>query len=160
MKAENSPYQTSVSDHNVVICAKDCMKKGIVALLLSMIVGVGFAQEKKLSVVWDLSSADTAVQAAVFRQVNNAKALVPDLQVEVVFHGQAILALMNDSTQFAARVKVAKEKGVTLAVCNNSLKRLKIDPSKLMAETTVVPSAVVELIKKQAEGWSYLKASH
>jgi intracellular sulfur oxidation DsrE/DsrF family protein len=40
------------------------------------------------------------------------------------------------------------------------LKRLKIDPSKLMAETTVVPSAVVELIKKQAEGWSYLKASH
>ena len=136
------------------------MKKGIVALLLSMITLAGFAQEKKLSVVWDLSSADTTVQAAVFRQVNNARTQVPDLQVEVVFHGQAILAVMNDSTQFAARVKVAKEKGVTLAVCNNSLKRLKIDPSKLMAETTVVPSAVVELIKKQAEGWSYLKASH
>jgi intracellular sulfur oxidation DsrE/DsrF family protein len=96
----------------------------------------------------------------VFRQVNNARALVPDLQVEVVFHGQAVFAVMNDSLQFASRVKLAKEKGVTLAVCNNSLKRLKIDPSKLMAETTVVPSAVVELIKKQAEGWSYLKASH
>jgi len=105
------------------------MKKGLMALLLSMIVLAGFAQEKKLSVVWDLSSADTAVQAAVFRQVNNPKALVPDLEVEVVFHGQAILALMNDSTQFAARVKVAKEKGVTLAVCNNSRKRLKIDRS-------------------------------
>jgi intracellular sulfur oxidation DsrE/DsrF family protein len=85
---------------------------------------------------------------------------VPDLQIEVVFHGQAVFAVMNDSLQFASRVKIAKEKGVTLAVCNNSLKRLKIDPSKLMAETTVVPSAVVELIKKQAEGWSYLKASH
>ena len=120
----------------------------------------GFAQEKKLSVVWDLSSADTTVQAAVFRQVNNARALVPDLQVEVVFHGQAVFAVMNDSVQFASRVKLAKEKGVTLAVCNNSLKRLKIDPSKLMPETTVVPSAVVELIKKQAEGWSYLKAGH
>jgi len=118
------------------------------------------AQEKKLSVVWDLSSADTTVQAAVFRQINNAKAQVPDLQIEVVFHGQAVFAVMNDSLQFAFRVKLAKEKGVTLAVCNNSLKRLKIDPSKLMAETTVVPSAVVELIKKQADGWSYLKASH
>ena len=136
------------------------MKKRIVTLLLSMIALVGFAQEKKLSVVWDLSSADTTVQAAVFRQVNNAMALVPDLQVEVVFHGQAVFAVMNDSLQFASRVKLAKEKGVTIAVCNNSLKRLKIDPSKLMAETTVVPSAVVELIKKQAEGWSYLKASH
>jgi intracellular sulfur oxidation DsrE/DsrF family protein len=136
------------------------MKKGIAALLISMVALTGFAQEKKLSVVWDLSSADTTVQAAVFRQVNNAKAQVPDLQIEVVFHGQAILAVMNDSLQFASRVKLAKEKGVTLAVCNNSLKRLKIDPSRLMAETTVVPSAVVELIKKQAEGWSYLKASH
>jgi intracellular sulfur oxidation DsrE/DsrF family protein len=136
------------------------MKKGIVTLLMSFMALAGFAQEKKLSVVWDLSSADTTIQAAVFRQINNARAQLPDLQVEVVFHGQAILAVMNDSLQFASRVKLAKEKGVTLAVCNNSLKRLKIDPSKLMPETTIVPSAVVELIKKQAEGWSYLKASH
>jgi intracellular sulfur oxidation DsrE/DsrF family protein len=53
---------------------------------------------------------------------------------------------------------MAKEKGVIIAVCNNSLKRLKIDPSELMQEVTVVPSAVVELIVKQSEGWSYLKA--
>lgn len=136
------------------------MKKGTIVLLFCMVTLAASAQEKKMSVVWDLSSADTTVQAAVFRQINNARAQVPDLQVEVVFHGQAIMAVMNDSMQFAARVKVAKEKGVTLAVCNNSLKRLKIDPSKLMPETTIVPSAVVELIKKQAEGWSYLKASH
>jgi len=136
------------------------MKKSIAALFFCMTTLAASAQEKKLSVVWDLSSADTVIQAAVFRQINNAKAQVPDLQVEVVFHGQAIMAVMNDSTQFAARVKVAKEKGVTLAVCNNSLKRLKIDPSKLMPETSVVPSAVVEMIKKQSEGWSYLKAGH
>jgi intracellular sulfur oxidation DsrE/DsrF family protein len=136
------------------------MKKSTIALLFCMVTLAASAQEKKLSVVWDLSSADTTVQAAVFRQINNAKAQVPDLQVEVVFHGQAVFAVMNDSLQFASRVKLAKEKGVTLAVCNNSLKRLKIDPSKLMPETTVVPSAVVELIKKQADGWSYLKASH
>ena len=136
------------------------MKKGTIALLFCMITLAASAQEKKLSVVWDLSSADTTVQAAVFRQINNARAQVPDLQVEVVFHGQAVFAVMNDSLQFASRVKMAKEKGVNLAVCNNSLKRLKIDPSKLMPETTVVPSAVVELIKKQADGWSYLKASH
>jgi intracellular sulfur oxidation DsrE/DsrF family protein len=136
------------------------MKKSTIALLFCMVTLAASAQEKKLSVVWDLSSADTTVQAAVFRQINNAKAQVPDLQIEVVFHGQAVFAVMNDSLQFASRVKMAKEKGVNLAVCNNSLKRLKIDPSKLMPETTVVPSAVVELIKKQADGWSYLKASH
>lgn len=118
------------------------------------------AQQAKHRVVWDLSSADTLSQAAVFRQINNARVEIPDLEIEVVFHGQAVFAIMKDSTQFASRIKAAKEKGVTMAVCNNSLRRLKIDPSQLSPLATVVPSAVVELIKKQTEGWSYLKAGH
>lgn len=117
-----------------------------------------FAQQNKLSVVWDLSSSDTAVHGGVFRQINNARAQKPELQIEVVFHGQAVLSLLKEDKSFEARVKSAKEKGVIIAVCNNSLKRLKIDPSLLMPEVTVVPSAVVELIIKQSEGWSYLKA--
>ena len=129
----------------------------IVLLFLSI---QSFSQQKKLSVVWDLSSTDTSEQAAVFRQINNALAQVPDMQIEVVFHGKAVYAMMKDSTQFASRIKAAKERGVTLAVCNNSLKRLKIDPSQIAAEGIVVPSAVVELIRKQSEGWSYLKAAH
>jgi len=118
------------------------------------------AQVSKSRVVWDLSSADTTVQGAVFRQINNARTEIPDLDIEVVFHGQAVFAVMKDSTQFASRIKIATEKGVTLAVCNNSLRRLKIDPSQVSPLATVVPSAVAELIKKQTEGWSYLKASH
>lgn len=117
-----------------------------------------FAQQNKLRVAWDLSSADTAVQGGVFRQINNARAQKPELQIEVVFHGQAVLSLLKEDKSFEARVKAAKEKGVIIAVCNNSLRRLKIDPAQLMPETTVVPSAVVELIVKQSEGWAYLKA--
>ena len=74
------------------------------------------AQVSKSRVVWDLSSADTTVQGAVFRQINNARTEIPDLDIEVVFHGQAVFAVMKDSTQFASRIKIAKEKGVTLAV--------------------------------------------
>jgi intracellular sulfur oxidation DsrE/DsrF family protein len=109
-------------------------------------------------VVWDLSNTDTAVQGSVFRQINNAKSLKPNLEIEVVFHGYAVKSLLKVEKSFEERVKIAKEKGVTIAVCNNTLKRLKIDPSELMQEVTVVPSAVVELIVKQSEGWSYIKA--
>jgi intracellular sulfur oxidation DsrE/DsrF family protein len=130
----------------------------IIALLFLSV--QSFSQQKKLSVVWDLSSTDTSEQAAVFRQINNALAQVPDMQIEVVFHGPAVYVMMKDSTQFTTRIKAAKEKGVTMAVCNNSLRRLKIDPSQIAAEGIVVPSAVVELIRKQSEGWSYLKAAH
>lgn len=130
----------------------------MIAFSLVCVTLVGFSQEKKHRVVWDLSSADTTSQAAVFRQINNARNEIPDLEIEVVFHGQAVLAMIKDSTQFADRIKIAKAKGVTLAICNNSLKRLKIDPSQIKSEGTIVPSAVVELIKKQTDGWSYLKA--
>jgi intracellular sulfur oxidation DsrE/DsrF family protein len=134
------------------------MKKQLLVLSLLIFGMYGFAQEKKHRVVWDLSSADTTSQAAVFRQINNARVEIPDLEIEVVFHGQAVLAMIKDSTQFTERIKIAKAKGVTLAICNNSLRRLKIDPSQIKVEGTIVPSAVVELIKKQTEGWSYLKA--
>lgn len=118
------------------------------------------AQDKKLKVVWDLSDSDTMSTAGVFRQINNALVQVPDLEIEVVFHGAAIFGLMKDSTIFSSRIKIAKQKGVTMTVCNNSMKRYKVDASQLVGEATVVPSAVVELIRKQSEGWSYLKAGH
>ena len=126
----------------------------VVALFISASLS---AQEKKLKVIWDVSDSDTATTAAVFRQVNNALALVPDMEIEVVFHGSAIYGLMKDSTIFTSRIKTVKEKGVVLAACNNSLRRLKIDASKLVGEAIIVPSAVVEMIRKQSEGWSYLK---
>ena len=134
------------------------MHKLFLSLFFIVLSSNVFAQQNKLSVVWDLSSSDTAVQGGVFRQINNAKVQKPELQIEVVFHGQAVLSLLNEDKAFETRVKAAKEKGVIIAVCNNSLRRLKIDPSQLMPETTIVPSAVVELILKQSEGWAYLKA--
>lgn len=134
------------------------MRKLFLPLFFIVFSSTVFAQQNKLSVVWDLSSSDTAVHGAVFRQINNARALKPELQIEVVFHGQAVLSLLKEDKSFETRVKSAKEKGVIIAVCNNSLRRLKIDPSQLMPESTIVPSAVVELIIKQSEGWSYLRA--
>ena len=119
-----------------------------------------FAQEKKLKVVWDVADADTATTAGVFRQINNALAQVPDMEIEVIFHGPAVFGMVKDSTVFTTRIKAAKEKGVTLAVCNNSIKRYKVDPASINSAAVIVPSAVVELIRKQSEGWSYLKAGH
>ena len=66
------------------------MKKWMLVLPLLLIVLFGFSQEKKHRVVWDLSSTDTTSQAAVFRQINNAKVEIPDLEIEVVFHGRCI----------------------------------------------------------------------
>lgn len=135
------------------------MRRILFSMLFLFLAGAVFAQDSKPRVVWDLSSGDTTIQAAVFRQINNARAQLPDLEIEVVFHGKAIYAVLKSDTAFVERVKAAKEKGVILAVCNNSLRRLKIEPSEVSANAVVVPSAVAELIRKQTAGWSYLKAN-
>ena len=118
------------------------------------------AQEVKYKVVWDLSSSDTTIQAAVFRQINNIRTEIPDAEVEVVFHGKGIYTIMKDSLQFKERIKIANEMGVSMVVCNNSMKRLKVEAKELSSEVVVIPSAMVELIKKQSQGWSYIKAAH
>ena len=136
------------------------MIKFSITLIIFVIFSLGAsAQQTKYKAVWDLSSSDTTIQAAVFRQMNNVRAEIPDAELEVVFHGKGIYTAMKDSVQFKSRIKIAKEMGVGMVVCNNSMKRLKVDAKELTPEVEIVPSAMVELIKKQAQGWSYIKAS-
>jgi len=135
------------------------MSKLFLSLFLLLFSSSLFAQQNKLRVVWDVSSADTSVHASAFRQINNALALEPDLEIELLFHGYAVKSMLTIDKSFEARIKAAKEKGVNISVCNNSLKRLNINPAELRPEANIVPSAVVELIKKQAAGWIYLKVA-
>ncbi|MFM7223401.1 MAG: DsrE family protein [Bacteroidota bacterium] len=135
------------------------MKKLFLLTVFISLSALSFAQQK-MKLVFDLSSEDTLSHAAVYRQINNVLVDIPDLQVEVVLHGQAVRYMLKDSSYFNSRVAVAKSKGVTLAVCNNSLRRLKIDPSQVKSEAIVVPSAVGELVRKQHDGWAYIKAGH
>jgi len=135
------------------------MKKSFLLTVFISLSALSFAQQK-MKLVFDLSSEDTLSHAAVYRQINNVLVDIPDLQVEVVLHGQAVRYMLNDSSYFNSRIATAKSKGVTLAVCNNSLRRLKIDPSQVKAEAIVVPSAVGELVRKQHDGWAYIKAGH
>jgi intracellular sulfur oxidation DsrE/DsrF family protein len=43
-------------------------------------------------------------------------------------------------------------------VCEFSLKERKVDKSKLIAQSTYVPAGILEIVEKQEQGWSYIKA--
>jgi intracellular sulfur oxidation DsrE/DsrF family protein len=115
-------------------------------------------QQKPHKIIYDINAADTAAQSTIFRQFNNILTVAPDAQIEVVYHGQAITGLVKDKSYFAEKIKMAQQKGVIFAACNNSLKRVKIDPSMVLPGVIVVPVAILELSAKQQDGWSYIKA--
>jgi uncharacterized protein len=108
-------------------------------------------------IVWQIDVKDTTAQSTLMRQLNNVLKESPDTKIEVVYHGEAITGLVKDSSFFAGKILEFQKRGVVFAACNNSLRRYKIDPTQVLPGVIVVPVAILELVKKQEEGWSYIK---
>ena len=125
-------------------------------LFIAGMINEAAAQQK---IVWEIGSGDTSVQRMLYRQINNVLKAAPDTKIEVVYHGQAIYAVLSDTGHYKMELKEAQKK-VTMVACSNSLKNRGIDPSRLISNITVVPVAILEIAKKQSEGWSYIKAGH
>ncbi len=109
-------------------------------------------------IVWDMPIGDTAQQRVLYRQINNVLAVTPDTKIEVVFHGNAVYAMLKDTGYHKTQITDLYKKGVVFAVCNNALKMRNIETSRVIQEATIVPVAILEIVKKQEEGWSYIKA--
>jgi len=109
-------------------------------------------------IIWDIDSGDTARQRVLFNQLNNVLAEAPDTKIEVVFHGFAVLAMVKDTGYFKPQITSLYKKGVVFTACNNSLKKRKIDPARVIPEAIIVPVAILEIVKKQEQGWAYIKA--
>jgi intracellular sulfur oxidation DsrE/DsrF family protein len=128
-------------------------------LYLLFMAGISHEVTAQQKIVWEIASGDTSVQRMLYRQINNVLNAAPDTKIELVYHGQAIYALLNDTGHYKTELKEAQRK-VTIAACNNSLKNRGIDTSRLITNITIVPVAVLEIAKKQSEGWSYIRAGH
>jgi intracellular sulfur oxidation DsrE/DsrF family protein len=111
-------------------------------------------------IIWEMPAGDTAQQRILFSQVNNVLTEAPDTKIEVVFHSNAVYGMLKDTGYFKPQIAALYQKGVVFAVCNNSLKKRNIDPSRVIPEAIVVPVAVLEIVKKQEEGRSYIKAGY
>ena len=111
-------------------------------------------------IIWDMSLGDTAAQKGLYRQLTNILTASPGIQVEVVFHNNAVYAMLKDTGYFKTQILDLHKKGIVFAVCNNSLKVRNIEPSRVIPEATVVPAAIIEIVKKQEENWSYIKAGN
>ena len=123
-----------------------------------------FAQNKKQAsgqihkIVFQLSSDDTLVHKGLMRQLNNVLNAAPDSKIEVVCHGPGINMLMQETTLVLDKIQLYKTKGVTFKVCENTLREKNISKDKIIAEAAFVPSALIEIVTRQEEGWSYIKA--
>nr|WP_294907726.1 DsrE family protein [uncultured Lacibacter sp.] len=134
--------------------------QGLKFLLVSALVISSAFVKAQSKIVWEMASGDTAQQRILFKQVANVLAAAPDTKIEIVFHGPSVYGLLKDSGYFKEQIVGFHKKGVVMAVCNNALKNRNITADRVIPEATIVPVAILELVKKQEEGWSYIKAAN
>ena len=132
------------------------MKKLLIALFTLLSIS-SFAQKHK--VIVQLNSGDTLVWHSTLKNVSNLKtALGADTQVEVVAHGSGIGLLIASKTNQKAAIEELAKSGVLFMACENTIRERKIDKASILSQAGYVKSGVSEVVLKQEEGWSYLKA--
>lgn len=109
-------------------------------------------------IVIQMSDADPAKWNLA---LNNAKNLQDDVgaanvDIEIVAYGPGIGMLKMESP-VASRVGDAAKAGVKVLACENTMRGQKLTREDMNAAISYVPAGVTEIMKKQGEGWAYLR---
>lgn len=110
-------------------------------------------------VVMQLTSADTNVHKMMLRQIGNLLSAAPNTKVEVVCHANGINMLMTQQTKVQAKIAELKSKGVEFMACENTMREKKITREEMIPEAGYVKAGLLEIIKKQEQGWSYIRSA-
>jgi intracellular sulfur oxidation DsrE/DsrF family protein len=84
----------------------------------------------------------------------------PTTKIEVVCHGSGLDMLVSGKTIVEDKIKLLAEKGVVFNACDFSIKERKVERSKIISVSGFVPAGIVEIVSKQEQGWSYIKAGN
>ena len=118
------------------------------------------AQAPQYRLVVDMVSADTSDHAVIFRQIRNLWKELPGTEVQIVMHGKALTMVQKGHAVMEDRIAALQKEGVAFSVCRNTMKRYNLTEKDFIPAATFIPAAIAELVKKQQEGWSYIKAGH
>ncbi len=78
-------------------------------------------------------------------------------EIELVAYGPGIGMLKADSP-VKHRIAEALKIGAKVSACQNTMNGMKLTPTDMLPEIGYVPSGVVEVMRKQQQGWAYIRS--
>jgi intracellular sulfur oxidation DsrE/DsrF family protein len=109
-------------------------------------------------IVFQLTSGDTLVHKQLMKQLSNISSVSPTTKIEVVCHGAGLDLITEGKTIVKDKVQTHAAKGIQFNACEFSLKERKVERSLILEGMGFVPAGIIEIVKRQEEGWSYIKA--
>jgi intracellular sulfur oxidation DsrE/DsrF family protein len=111
-------------------------------------------------VVFDVTTSDTAVHRSITRWLGEIVKAHPDAEIAVVYYGKSLDMVTQGKSNVADKVvEYAARPNVAFKVCEAALRNNKVDRSRLINGVGTVPDGIYEIIKLQAAGFGYIKAT-
>lgn len=139
------------------------MKIQIVSLLLLFSIAFNqdvFAQNKH-RIIMQLTSNDINVHKGLTKQLNNLKNGWGDsVEIEVVCHGPGIDFITTEKSGFKEEINQLLKRGIVFVACENTMREKQIPKELIMKGMQFVQMGIGEIVVKQEQGWSYIKAGN
>ena len=131
---------------------------GAACLALFAVAGAAPADAKHRVVFQVTSEGDEQWDAVLGNVENVRQAFGPqNTQIALVAHGKGLGLVTAANNRHAERMKKLADGGVSFAACENTMRKKKVTKDQLLPFVTTVDSGVAEVVRKQEEGWSYVK---
>lgn len=112
----------------------------------------------KNRVVFQVSDADPSKWNLALNNARNVQSEFPDdpPDLEIVVYGPGIGMLKKDSP-VAQRIAEAIKSGVKVVACENTMHGMKLTYADMLTTIGFVPAGVVEIMRKQQQGYAYIR---
>lgn len=133
-------------------------------ILLALSLNTLFAQKKNkkteepLKIIFQLTTDDTLAHKALMKQLSNITSIEPGVQIEVVCHGPGLTLLQKSKSTQKARVAEFASKGIAFKACEFSMSERNVPKDDIIDEAGFVKAGIVHIVRKQREGWNYIKS--
>lgn len=141
------------------------MHKLIFTLILALVVinvsgkeGKNKTKDTVHKIIFQLSTNDTMAHKSLMKQLNNITTVAPTTKIEVVCHGPGLEILITEKSIVQEKIKQLKAIGVNFVACEFTMKEKNVSIEKIIPEAGFVKAGIIEIISKQEQGWSYIKA--
>lgn len=113
---------------------------------------------QKYRVVFHVTENDPQKWNIVLNNVGNVQKDLgkQNVMIEIVTHGPGIEMLKSDS-KVGPRLAQALDNNVVLDACENTMRAAHVTKADMYAGVTFVPSGVTHILKRESEGWLYLR---
>jgi len=125
--------------------------------ILTFLLSFFASAQTNTKIVMHLQSADTLVHRSIVNQISNMKKEMPESEISIVCHGPGMDFLLKNKSKYIEQLHKMQLNNVQVIGCEFTMKQRNIKKDDLVTYALTVPYALTDIVRKQADGWIYVK---